>query len=313
LLIGSAVLLCAGFLAFEHAALASSYAQLGLAACTSASTDTCMASLNTFANNFGWLDFGIYWMMLLPAIVGVFVGAPLVARELESGTFRFIWLQSVTRTQWFVAKVVALAAGSLLAATALSAITAWAMEPLVRVDGIQLAGGMNLLGSPMFDLSGLALPAATLLALSLGIFAGTMTRRIVVAMFVTVLLFAMVRVPVNLARPHFAAPLSAASPVGTSGNLPALPPGSLVLREGFVDAHGQTYDLIGEATASCAPQPQSAAEIDQCFRAIGLRTYADFQPPDRYWLFQGIASGIYGGVSIVALLASLWIVRRRIA
>jgi ABC-2 family transporter protein len=305
--------LCAGFLAFEHVALTSSYAQLGLAACSTATTDTCMANLNTFANNFGWLDFGIYWMMLLPAIVGVFVGAPLVARELESGTFRFIWLQSVTRTHWFVAKVVALVAGCLLAAAALSAITTWAMEPLVRVDGIQLAGGINPLIPPLFDLTGIALPAATLLSLSLGILAGTMTRHIVVAMFVTVLLFAMVRVPVTLARPHFAAPLSASSQVGAAGNRPGIPPGSLVLKEGFIDANGRTYDLIGEATASCASQPQSAAEMDQCFRQIGLRTYAQFQPPDRYWLFQGLESGIYGGVSMVALLASLWIVRRRIA
>jgi hypothetical protein len=189
-----------------------------------------MANLNTFANNFGWLDFGIYWMMLLPAIVGVFVGAPLVARELENGTFRFVWLQSVTRTRWFIAKVVALLAACLLAATALSGIIAWSMEPLVRVDGIQLAGGINPLIPPLFDLTGIALPAATLLALSLGILAGTMTRRIILAMFVTILLFAMVRVPVTLARPHFAAPVTASSAVSAGGNRPDIPPGSLVLK-----------------------------------------------------------------------------------
>ena len=272
-----------------------------------------MANLNTFANDYGWLDFGIYWMMLLPAIVGVFVGAPLVARELENGTFRFIWLQSITRTRWFIAKVVALIAACLLAAAALSGIIAWAMEPLVRVDGIQLAGGINPLVPPLFDLTGIALPAATLLALSLGILAGTMTRRIILAMFVTILLFAMVRVSVTLARPHFAAPVTASSAVGAGGNRPDIPPGSLVLKEGFVDSHGQTYDLIGEATASCVSQPQSAAEVDQCLRQIGLRTYAQFQPPDRYWLFQELESGIYGGVSLVALLASLWIVRQRVA
>ncbi|MDQ6879442.1 MAG: hypothetical protein M3082_17450, partial [Candidatus Dormibacteraeota bacterium] len=220
-----------------------------------------MANLNTFANNFGWLDLGIYWMMLLPALVGVFVGAPLVARELETGTFRFIWLQSITRTHWFIAKVVVLVAACVLVATALSAITAWAMEPLVRVDGIQLSGSMNQLVPPLYDLTGIALPAATLLALSLGILAGTMTRHIVVAMFITVLLFALVRVPVTLARPHFAAPLTLSSEVGAGGNRPSIPPGSLVLKEGFVDARGRTYDLIGEAGASCASQPQSAAEM----------------------------------------------------
>jgi ABC-2 family transporter protein len=297
-------------LIFEHAALSSSYAQLRLDACGTAAS--CVASLQTFSDHFGWLDYGIYWMLLLPAMVGVFIGAPLVARELENGTFRFVWLQGVTRTQWFLAKVVALVAGCLLAAAGLSAIISWALQPLVRAEGLLLVTTMNPLVPPLFDLSGVALLAATLLALSLGILAGAMTRRTVVAMFITLVLFAIVRVPVTLARPHFAAPLVATGQVGMSGNRPELPPGSLVLKEGFMDAHGGTYDLLGEATP-CASHLNSEADAQQCFRDIGLRTYAQYQPPDRYWLFQGLESGIYGGVSFVALLASLWIVRRRLA
>jgi ABC-type transport system involved in multi-copper enzyme maturation permease subunit len=311
--IGGAVVLCAGFLTFEHVALASSYSQLGLAACGAANTGACMTNLNTFANNFGWLDYGIYWMLLLPAMVGVFVGAPLVARELENGTFRFVWMQSITRTRWFIAKVLALMAGCLLAAAALSATITWAMEPLTRVGGILQILTMNPLVPPLFDLSGIALLAATLLALSLGILAGTVTGRTVVAMFVTVLLFTMVRVPVTLARPHLTTPLATSAPVATSGARLTLPPGSLVLKEGFVDAQGQTYDLIGEATARCGSQLQNADALERCFRAIGLLSYAQFQPPNRYWLFQGLESSIYGGVSLVAIIVSLWIVRRRLA
>src|SRR6185312_16879379 len=42
---------------------------------------------------------------VLPPLLGVFVGAPLVARELESGTFRLIWTQSVTRLRWSLTKI----------------------------------------------------------------------------------------------------------------------------------------------------------------------------------------------------------------
>lgn len=303
--------MCAGFLIFEHVALTSSYTRLGLAACDTDTTAACMSNLSTFINNFGWLDYGIYWMLLLPAMAGIFVGAPLVAREVENGTFRFIWLQGITRTRWFIAKVLALVAGCVLGAAALSAIIMWALQPLVRVEGILLVSTMNRLVPPYFDLSGTVLLATTLLGLSLGILAGTMTRRTVVAMFVTLLLFAIVRVPVTLVRPHFAAPLTATAPIGASGNRPDLPPGSLVLKEGFMDAHGGTYELLGEATP-CASQFHSDAEIEQCFTKIGLRVYAQYQPPDRYWLFQSMESGIYAGVSVIALLASLWIVRRRL-
>src|SRR5215470_9702610 len=44
-------------------------------------------------------------VLLVPVLVGVFLGAPLVARELERGTFRLIWAQSVTQLRWLLVKV----------------------------------------------------------------------------------------------------------------------------------------------------------------------------------------------------------------
>ncbi|MGC1405669.1 MAG: transporter, partial [Candidatus Dormiibacterota bacterium] len=44
-------------------------------------------------------------LLVVPGIVGVFWGAPLIARELETGTYRLAWTQSVTRTRWLVVKV----------------------------------------------------------------------------------------------------------------------------------------------------------------------------------------------------------------
>ena len=43
-------------------------------------------------------------LMILPGLIGVFVGAPLVAREFESGTFRFAWTQGRSRVQWIVSQ-----------------------------------------------------------------------------------------------------------------------------------------------------------------------------------------------------------------
>jgi len=39
-----------------------------------------------------------------PALLGIFWGAPLIARELETGTCRLAWNQSVTRTRWLTVK-----------------------------------------------------------------------------------------------------------------------------------------------------------------------------------------------------------------
>ena len=48
---------------------------------------------------------GILLLLVVPAIIGIFWGAPLVARELETGTYRLAWTQSVTRTRWLAVKL----------------------------------------------------------------------------------------------------------------------------------------------------------------------------------------------------------------
>ncbi len=39
-------------------------------------------------------------MFVVPVLLGVFVGAPLISRELDTGTFRFAWTQGAGRTRW---------------------------------------------------------------------------------------------------------------------------------------------------------------------------------------------------------------------
>ena len=50
-------------------------------------------------------------MAVVPAVVGAFWGAPLVARELEAGTHRLAWNQAVTRTRWLTTKLAVTALG----------------------------------------------------------------------------------------------------------------------------------------------------------------------------------------------------------
>src|SRR6266566_2328595 len=42
-------------------------------------------------------------LQAVPVLIGVFAGAPLLARELETGTFRFAWTQGCGRTRWTIA------------------------------------------------------------------------------------------------------------------------------------------------------------------------------------------------------------------
>jgi hypothetical protein len=69
----------------------------------------CDIIVRHFQNEFdGWLK-AVRGLAVLPALAGLFVGAPLLARELEQGTHRFAWTQGVTRRRWLLSKTALLA------------------------------------------------------------------------------------------------------------------------------------------------------------------------------------------------------------
>jgi len=63
-------------------------------------------------------------LQAVPALIGAFVGAPVLARELETGTFRFAWTQGIGRLRWAIGKLVLLAVAVTAAATGLALATA---------------------------------------------------------------------------------------------------------------------------------------------------------------------------------------------
>jgi energy-coupling factor transporter ATP-binding protein EcfA2 len=94
-------------------------------ACHPATSDACGNLIGNFLST--------YWMgaqttsvllQLVPVLIGAFVGAPVLARELETGTFRFIWTQGFGRARWAVAKLTMLAVAVTAAAGAFSVLYA---------------------------------------------------------------------------------------------------------------------------------------------------------------------------------------------
>ena len=82
--------------------LASLYAASGITGCQGF---TCANAANAFLsqldhNGLYHIEYplGLVLIVAAPAIIGIFWGAPLIAREFEAGTYRLAWNQSVTRT-----------------------------------------------------------------------------------------------------------------------------------------------------------------------------------------------------------------------
>jgi hypothetical protein len=140
--------------------------------------------------------------------------------------------------------------------------------------------------------------------LALGMFAGALTRRTVAAIFLTMVLFLAIRVPVEvLWRPNFETPLTVTYSIDQQ-NPPALSNQDWIVSQGYVDAQGnRSTDFRG----SCTRDETST----QCLQANGVQAnYISYQPGDRFWTFQWIETGIYVGFSVLALFAAVWLVRR---
>ncbi|BBJ44533.1 hypothetical protein SSPO_072510 [Streptomyces antimycoticus] len=140
-------------------------------------------------------------LIALPALIGVFIGAPLFARELEMGTHQLVWTQSVSRTRWLIAKL-ALPLVAVTAGTAvLAALYTWWWRA-ARTQFQDIAWGTAV----PFDATGPAAVALAPLAFFLGAAAGLLLRRTVPAMAVTLGVTAGVQYGLAALRPHLMTP-----------------------------------------------------------------------------------------------------------
>jgi hypothetical protein len=78
---------------------------------------------------------GVAVILLVPAIIGIFWGAPLVASEFEAGTHHLVWNQSVTRTRWLAVKLAVIGLAAMAVTEGLSLMQAWWAAPIGRAVG----------------------------------------------------------------------------------------------------------------------------------------------------------------------------------
>jgi len=290
--------LIAVFLLITGLNMAHSSQQLGLTDCLAHARDRsiCGPLEEAFTNQYSYLLGIVPFLLVLPILFSALIGAPLVARELEQRTHLLVWTQSITRFRWLTVKLALVLSAALLVFGVLLASLIWWEIPIVQFRG-------SFGGS--FDFSGPVWLGAALLALALGIFAGTLTRRVVFAIFLTIALFLAIRVPVELFwRPHFAPALTVTWPVGQDTPPIMLSDQDWTLARGWIDAQGNKTNNL-----SC----DGSQTFDQCLQTNGVRAnYLTYQPADRFWTFQWIETAIYLGFSLLALGATVWLVRWRL-
>jgi hypothetical protein len=291
------------------------HAYAAVAACRPARSGICQQVagnfLNTYAPGVGPV---LGLLQVIPALIGAFAAAPVLARELESGTFRYTWTQGFGRARWAVAKLVPLAVTVTAAAGAFSVLVSWYIQPIFG------AGDRNgPLYPTIFDLRGVALAAWTLAAFTIGALAGVLIRRVIPAMFATLAAVGgLAYVAGAFLRRHYAAPI-----ITTNPNLktPAWVISQVWIRGGrpaSLSMINQTFhaiDVTAVTPGLWQPGPATPASIDPVQYLIhhGYTQLTTYQPDSRFWPFQWIESGWLLALSLLLIAATAWLVRRRAA
>jgi hypothetical protein len=279
--------------------LASAYQRLGAAACVGhANLPNCEVIYRALDAPYALISNALPWPVnLFPALLAMFVGAPLVAREFEHGTFRTVWTQSVTRLQWLGTKLGLVLGGCVLASLALSLLLTWWYTPYA-----QLLGKFN---PAFFNLEGLAPVARMIFALALAVCLGAALRRTIPAMALTLFLYLTLGLIIQIGlRPNYLPPITLTGP-------DVLLPRSQddwVLDSGVRTATHHTVDPVQVARACGSAGPSATT----CIHAHGWTEFLTYQPADRYWLFQSIEFGLFLLLAAALAGVTVWIVRRRL-
>ena len=306
----------------------------------------CSTATAAFGNKYNFLQQLLTLVMqVAPALLGLFWGAPLVARELETGTYRLAWTQSVTRTRWLAIKLGLVGLATAALAGLLSLAVTWWYAPLDKV-------GTNRFDGSIFGERGITPIGYAVFAFAVGALAGLLIRRTLPAMAATLVAFIAVRLVFSqLIRPHLLIPGAGDFALGATVN-------------GFVSSNGGPANLVAGApslpnawiyssphrrrsgqaltpqvTASACPQlansgppaglppagsahhlnavpsPGAGQALQECATKLSAtyHTLVTYQPANRYWTFQSLETAIFVAAALVLAGVAFWWLRHRVS
>jgi hypothetical protein len=279
---------------------------------------------------------GVVALLVAPAIIGIFWGAPLIARELETGTHRLVWNQTVTRSGWLATKVVLIGLAGMAAVGLLSLLVTWWCGPIDDAIAAGNADGSSFaaprMAPPLFGARGIVPIGYVAFAFAVGVTAGAVIRRTVPAMAVTLVVFVAVQIftptlirqhlgPSQLTTAITAKNLSGVLAEGPNGpvrelRVALMSPGAWDIANHTVDARGRAVDSLPTWVMGCLPEPLAnriPSGDGDCFArlaAAGYRQQITYQPASRYWTVQAIETAIFLALAFALLGFCFWWVRR---
>jgi hypothetical protein len=282
-------------------------------ACHPATSAACVDRISGF-NGMDLILRLRYALQAVPALIGAFVGAPVLAREFEAGTYRYTWTQGFGRWRWSLAKLVLLGAAVAAAAGAFSVLLSWYYQPYFDAGNqSRTLVQASPLDPGLFGLRGVAFAAWTLAAFAIGGFAGVLIRRVVPAIVAALVMYAGLALAAGMyLRQHYLTPLVTSHLTVPASAWVTSQWGTRGGRVAF-SGHLPPLDLLPRNCPPPTPlgQPKpSITTIGQCLTQHGFTLWTAYQPASRFWTFQWIEAGWLLALSALLIAVTVWMVRR---
>jgi hypothetical protein len=266
--------------------LASAYHSDGLAACAGLTpSQSCQGAIDSFFGRFGHLGDMLAWITLVPGVVGLLLAAPLVT-QLEHGTHRLDWTQSITRGRWLTGKLGLAVATAVAAAVVLTLLVTWWRTPFVHLQG--------RMSNSTYDSEGTVVAAYALFALGLAAAIGVVWRKAVPSFVAGFAGYFAARIFVDTwLRQRLVSPVSKTWPMQSSG--PDLN-SAWVLQEYPLNQHGRPL-----THAACTPGAGG-----ECAFPGGGFMHAVYHPASHFWALQIRETAMFGVTGAALLAFAAW-------
>ncbi|MEU6228680.1 ABC transporter permease [Streptomyces sp. NPDC047042] len=208
---------------------------------------------------------------LAPILIAAWAGGSLIGRELEDGTARLAWTQSVSPARWLAAKLTVpavLIIAGMIPLTLLYRMM-WAANPELREFS------WHWFDYPVFNANGVLATVYPLFGLAFGALVGMVTRRSLPGLGVSLVGAGIVVQQLLSLRPYL-------WPAETQRSTDELPEVWMPVGEG---SYTSTGARLGE--------------------------HRDYHPPSHFWPLQLVETGIVLALATVAALIAFAVLRRR--
>lgn len=242
----------------------------------------------------------------VPIVLAALLAIPTL-QELERGSHRLAWTQSISRRRWTLTRLGFAVGVAVIVAAAWAVIARDWQSTIFR-------GEVDTFGRDAFELSPTVQFGYALFAVALGLAAGVVVRRVIPTLAVLAVGFVAARVFTTFVlRERYRNPVEETVPAAEDTGQFTSFDDRWILDETWLTAAGDriSFERVNRLCTPAANEQDYESFYRQCQTDNGLQYFRSFQPADRFAQFQVIETALYLGLAVGLFAFAYWWLTRR--